>query len=410
LACTAVGQLSAQNAPPRLTLADAIEAARAHRAEIAAARARAEAFAQRPQIVSALDDPMIFPSVDHYPFDMMEERGTRRYDWSLSIEQRFPLSGVRRDRERAARAQAVGADADAAVATLDVEFEAHNAFLMVRERRQMAAVLDRQADLAEQLVGAAAARYAAGTGLQADVLRAEVQEARIAAERRALTERVRSAEAMLNVSMGRPASTPLGPIEERIPHPPLPSVEPLREAAMAGRPELRAAAAQIDRAGAEVDVMQSMYRPMAMVRAGRASTMAEGGGAMLMIGISVPMWRTRLRAGVEEARAMQRMAESDLAAMQRMVEGEIAASSAEVQSTLESLHALENDVIPRARTAVDAAFGAYAAGQGTLVLVVDAAQSLWDAERDRVMAQTEVDAAWARLERAVGCDLREVQP
>jgi outer membrane protein TolC len=353
---------------------------------------------------------MIFPSVDHYPFDMMEERGTRRYDWSLSIEQRFPLSGVRRDRERAARAQAVGADADAAVATLDVEFEAHNAFLMVRERRQMAAVLDRQADLAEQLVGAAAARYAAGTGLQADVLRAEVQEARIAAERRALTERVRSAEAMLNVSMGRPASTPLGPIEERIPHPPLPSVEPLREAAMAGRPELRAAAAQIDRAGAEVDVMQSMYRPMAMVRAGRASTMAEGGGAMLMIGISVPMWRTRLRAGVEEARAMQRMAESDLAAMQRMVEGEIAASSAEVQSTLESLHALENDVIPRARTAVDAAFGAYAAGQGTLVLVVDAAQSLWDAERDRVMAQTEVDAAWARLERAVGCDLREVQP
>ena len=50
--------------------------------------------------------------------------------------------------------------------------------------------------------------------------------------------------------------------------------------------------------------MRSMYKPMAMVRVGRASTMAEGPGAMLMIGVSVPIWRERLRSGVAEAKAI----------------------------------------------------------------------------------------------------------
>jgi outer membrane protein TolC len=176
----------------------------------------------------------------------------------------------------------------------------------------------------------------------------------------------------------------------------------LQDAGLARRPELRAGEAEIDRTAAEVEVMRSMYRPMAMVRAGRASTMAEGDGAMLMVGVSVPLWRGRLRAGVAEARAMERMARADLAAMQRMVEGEIAGARAQAEATRESLHALESEVIPRARSAVDAAVAAYAAGQGTLVLVVDALRALWEAESERVMAETQAGQAWAQLERAIG--------
>jgi outer membrane protein TolC len=207
---------------------------------------------------------------------------------------------------------------------------------------------------------------------------------------------------MLNVSMGRGASTPIGALDETVQHTELPSVASLQSSALADRPELRIGAAEIDRATAEVDVMRSMYRPMATVRAGRAATMAEGEGYMLMLGVSVPIWRTRLRAGVDEALAMQRMARADLAAMQLMVEGEVAAAHAEVESTREWLQALETEVIPRARTATEAALAAYASGQGTLVLVVDASNALWEVESERVMAETEASRAWARLERALG--------
>jgi outer membrane protein TolC len=88
--------------------------------------------------------------------------------------------------------------------------------------------------------------------------------------------------------------------------------------------------------------------------------------------------------------------------MRRMIEGEVAAARADAEAARETLQALESDVVPRARSAVNAALAAYASGQGTLVLVVDASRALWDTERDRVMAQTQASEAWALLELALG--------
>jgi outer membrane protein, heavy metal efflux system len=173
---------------------------------------------------------------------------------------------------------------------------------------------------------------------------------------------------------------------------------------------LRVGQAEVERSAAEIDVMRSMYHPMATIRAGRASTMTEGAGAMLMFGISVPLWRDKLRAGVAEARAMERMAAADLSAMQRMIEGEIAAAYAEVQAGAETRRSLETDVVPRARTAVEAALSAYGAGQSTLVSVVEATRSLWDTRSELIMAQTAASVARARLDRAIGELPREGSP
>lgn len=72
LALTAAARpVRAQDADPLpspLRLEQVVQIAHDHRAEIVAAQARARASAQRPAIVSALDDPMIFPTVDHAPF------------------------------------------------------------------------------------------------------------------------------------------------------------------------------------------------------------------------------------------------------------------------------------------------------------------------------------------------------
>jgi outer membrane protein, heavy metal efflux system len=405
LAVTVVLADAARGAePPPLSLSAVAEAAQSARAEIAAARARADALAQRPAIVGALDDPIVSPSIDHYPFEMMPEEeagGGRRYDWSVTVEQSIPLSGVRGRRREVARAEAARAGADADRLTLDVALEAQRAFFMLRERRRMTAVLDQQAALARQLVASASSRYGAGVAPQADVLRSEVELARVNAAQRALQAETRAAQAMLNVATGRPPTEPIGPLEESAP-----SIVPTPAMALRAiadtRPELRVGAAEIDRATAEIEVMQSMYRPMLMVRAGRATTMAEGPGAMLMLGVSVPLWRDKLRAGVAEARAMERMAQADLLAMRRMIEGEIAAAYAQDEAAFERLRALEADVMPRAQAALDAAFAAYAAGQASLVTPIEAARAFWDLRNEQVMAESAALEARARLQRAIG--------
>ena len=264
----------------------------------------------------------------------------------------------------------------------------------------MQRVLDEQMILAQQVVSASSSRYASGVGSQADVLRAEVEVARVQGSRQALSAQIRAAEAMMNVSLGRAP-------QERIPelvhvpsrNAPLPA-EAAIERALLDRPELVAGEAEVKRAAAETEVMRSMYKPMATIRVGRASTMAEGPGAMIMIGVSVPIWRDRLRAGVAEARAMQRMADADLTAMRRMVEGEAAAASEQVSAARSQFVVLEDEVMPRAQAANEAALASYSSGQGTLVSVIESARALWDVQAEHVMAEAALGEAWARLSRA----------
>ena len=385
-----------------LTLETVVQRALQNRGEISAARARAESLAQRPAIVGALEDPMISPSIDHYPFDMMDEEGGSRYDWSISVEQRFPLSGVRGHRRRVAQADAARAVAETDRTTLDVVSQAQRAFFMLRERRQMAEVLGRQLVLARQIVDSAAARYSSGNGSQAEVLRAEVEVARVEAAQRSLASQTRAAESMLNVSMGLPPASPIGDLVHTPLSSALPSRASVEQSALSTRPEIRIGEAEIERAEAEIDVMRSMYKPMATVRVGRASTMAEGPGAMLMVGVSVPIWRSSLRAGVAEARAMERMARADLEAMKLMVTGEVAAAREDVQAARETVRSLEIEIIPRASAAVDASLAAYSSGQGSLVSVIDASGAVWRAHGELVMANSRLGEASIALQRAQG--------
>ena len=190
--CMWCAQATAQELSAPLRLADVVRIAEQRRAEIVAAVARASAAAQRPAIAGALEDPMIAPSIDHYPFHPMAEPDAYgRFDWTIAIEQRFPLSDIRTQRRRAAQADARRSEAEVDRVRLDVALEAQRAFFMLRERREMVRVLDEQLALARQLVIAATARYAGGKGGQADVLRAEVEVARAQAASRVALGRYR---------------------------------------------------------------------------------------------------------------------------------------------------------------------------------------------------------------------------
>ncbi len=395
LASSAAAEEQADALPSPLPLEYVLQRAAERRPEVAAATARARAAGQRRAIVTALDDPMVFPSADHVPF-----MGGGA-DVSLTFEQRFPLSRVLTHRGSAAEAEAARLTADSKRVELDVELDAARAFFMLQERRGLARILVEQRALAQQMVRAATARYGTGTGAQADVLRAEIELSRLEALARAAVADVSGAEAMLNAALARPAMAEIPPLDAaavtEVPPEPAEAVR----AAIDARPELRAGRAEIDRAEADIRTMRSMYLPMGMVRTGPAYTMADKFGWMVMVGVSIPLWRGRLNAGVAEAEAMASMARSDLEAMQRMVSGEAARARAEVASVRERYVALKEQVVPKAKQAVEASLAGYMTGQLPLVSVVEVAQALWMAQADVIMAEAELGIARARLDRAV---------
>ena len=386
---------SADPLPSPLKLSDVIRLATEGRDELQAARARVRAGEARPAIASALPDPMIAPSLDHLPF---MGGGT---DWSITVEQQIPLSRIRGHRRASAVADLDRVRAEASRMSLDVGLEAARAYLMLDERRRTAAILGEQAVFARDVIAAANARYASGTGPQSDVLRAELEVARLQAMTRAIAGDVKAAEAMLNTSLGRDADRPVPDLAPALHSKAIPSPAEI-QAALAARPELAALRAEIARADADVLAMRDMFKPMATIRTGFSSTMAEGRGWMAMAGISLPLWRDKLHAGVAEAEAMRAMSSAELRAMTRMIEGEAAAAAGELQAARDRHLALTTDVLPRARLAIDPAVASYAAGQLPLVSVIETVQALWLVQTDVIAADTALTLAWVRLARVLG--------
>lgn len=378
-----------------MSLADAVRWATERRDEIQAARARARAGEARPAIVSALADPMISPALDHLPFMLGGA------DVSVTIEQQFPLSGVRGHRKAASLAELDRLRAETARATLDVGLQAANAFLMLQERRRTATLVSEQITLARDVVRAANARYAGGTAPQSDVLRGEVEVARLEALARSLVSEVRAAEVMLNTSIAVDAETPVPQLMPLVLNQPIPDWPQLK-ASLAARPELLAGRAEVARAEAEVEVMRDMFRPMATVRTGPSYTMTEGRGWMAMVGVSLPIWRDKLHAGVAEAQAMRSMSEADLRALTRMIEGEAAIASHQLRAARDRHAALNDDVLPRARMAINPTLTGYASGQLPLISVIEAHQAFWSVQVELIAAELEVGLAWARFGRAIG--------
>lgn len=385
--------------PDPLSLASAMQIAREQRREVGVASSAADAAAYRPSIVNVPEDPMVMGRLIHLP--LPDAMGA---DWSVMVQQMFPLSDVLGARARTAEADARRLRHGVGTAELDVELEAAMAFLDVYYARALAQLVDRQIALAAQLVAASEARYGAAMGSQTEVLRSETELARLRAARLAVDGRIAGAEGMLAAALAQESETAIPLLS-----PPAddPDLDPVRARALVSRaldarPELAASREAIAQARSQVDVMEQMYFPSAMIQIGGGSTMAGGPGLMGMLGISVPIFRDRLDSGVGEARSMVAMSEDELAAMQRMIEGQVASAVGAVRAARAQRDAMREEVVPRAGQAVDAALAQYGAAEVPQVTVVEAMRALFAIEIETLGAEIEAAMAEARLRRAVG--------
>jgi cobalt-zinc-cadmium efflux system outer membrane protein len=397
LALLLFGSFAHAQPAPTLTLEQVLFEARAHRQEIQAAQSRAEAAAQTPKVVSALPEPMVMGGLDHLPFSLMGA------NYSVQLQQDFPLSRIRGHRERAALREAEALRAKTGTTSLDVEAAALRSFLMLVEAQRMQTVVLDLKKLATQVHSAVQSRVAAAQGSLSESVRAEVEVARLQGELDALEREVAGAWAMTEASMGHSsvsATVPLAVLQTPTEAPP--EVSALIATALDKRPELAQMRALVEAARANIDAMGSMYYPMAFVRVGAANTMSDGPGAMVMVGITLPIWREKLGAGVAEATAMGSMAEADVGAMQTMVGGEVGAGRERVLAARARFLATRDRIVPLSRQAVELVLNAYITGQQPLVSVLDAVRTQGEVQMDSVRAEVQLALAWIDLSRATG--------
>jgi outer membrane protein TolC len=249
--------------------------------------------------------------------------------------------------------------------------------------------------------------YSVGTGRQADVLRAQVEVARMTEDILRM-QAMRSAEAArLNGLLDRPAadsvSSPVLPSLEVA----LPSPDSLVALALASRPMLRAGAEEVTAAEAQQRRAARELWPdlnLGMIYGQRG--MPEGGTDRMvsfMVGATIPIWAgSRQKQMKLEAVAMREMAQADLAAMQADTRARVIEILAELDRVDRLTTLYRGTVLPQAGTSVASALAAYQVGSVDFMTVLDNQMTLNRYRLELITLRAERGTMIAELEMLTG--------
>ncbi len=380
--------------------------------EIARAERLAVAAEMKAPQVRALPDPVAALSL----FVLPAETRTGPQRLSAAIRQKFPWFGKLALREKAALYVAAEARAEVETIRLDKLTEtrklAHElAFLDAYE-----AVLTGERSILVRYEKAAQARYAAGTGLQQEIVRIQAQITRTDTRLLEISERRSAVLAQLNRLRDRPSGAPVDALDANDPREPTFNGMALHGLAGSYRPELAATEARIAAGSALVSLAEKSFRPditlglsyTAVERrddtAARLNPPEDDGDDILALtaSLNLPVRRKKLEAGLDEATALRWAAEEEKRAVLADIESTIGDLATRMPLLYEHLTLLETVLRKQAREALRSAETAYSTGKLNAVDLLDAEVVLFEVRIAIARTRTDLAVAWADLERAVG--------
>lgn len=320
----------------------------------------------------------------------------------VQLMQMVPFPGKLRLAGQVASDKAEAERARAADVSWDVRARAAMAFYQLYQMDHSLQVAEETLRILRDLATTARTMYGVGEGRQADVLRAQVEIARMTEDiTRMRTERV-SAAARLNALLILDPSAQVGsPVQPQFPDT-LPPLDGLIAEAERNRPMVNAAEAQVRAADAGVRLARREIWPdlQVGVQYGQRPMNGETDRMVsLILGVNLPIFAaSRQFAMRREAAAMQQMAEADLAAMRTDTRGRVAElyASAERARRLSELY--QGTILPQAHSTVAAALASYRVGDVDFLTLLDDQMTVNRYRQDLYALQAQRGQALAELE------------
>ncbi|HET8634393.1 MAG TPA: TolC family protein [Gemmatimonadales bacterium] len=324
----------------------------------------------------------------------------------VQLMQMIPFPGKLGMAGQVASSKAEAERARSADVAWDVRARAAMAFYELYRMDHSLQVADETLRILRDLATTASSMYSVGEGRQADVLRAQVEVARMSEDiTRMQTERV-SAAARLNALLSLDPSTPVGvPVQPAFPDT-LPPLDSLVAEAERNRPMVLAAAAEVRAADAGVRLARREIWPDFQVGVQYGQRPMDGGTdrmVSLMLGVNLPVFAgSRQLAMRREAGAMQQMAEAELAAMQADTRARVAELQASAERARRLGELYRGTILPQAHTMVDAALASYRAGNVDFMTLLDDQMTVNQYRQDLYALEAERGQALAELEMLLG--------
>ena len=380
---------------------------------VASAAARARAARQQAPQAKALPDPMV--GVTGYVAPPETRVGPQRLMASLS--QRFPWFGTLSLREQAALRQAEALEAGVESQRLALVTEVRRLFYEIAFVDVYRGVVETDRQTLVHFEELARTRYASGVGIEQGVIKIQAEITRD--DNRLLDVAMRRAAmaATLNALRDRPQEAPIPPLDlSGTALTPPPTLEALRVRALAARPELASADAEIGRADALVELARKEYKPDITLGvtytavgdrtdpAGMLQPPPDNGSDVFGISASLnlPIKRGKLKAGLEEAAEMRLAAVERKRDVTTLIDRALGDLSERVRLSGEQVWLFDQVLLIQAEQSLRSAEAGYAAGGLNSLDLLDAERTLLDVRMGAARARSDHAIALARLEGAIG--------
>jgi outer membrane protein TolC len=396
--------LEAQEEP--LTL-DSLLSEVAHRnPRLRATEAAAQAAAARVDEASTLPDPVLQLGVMNFGIPDLNTDMASSMAPSVQLMQMVPFPGKLGLKGDIAETGRLMADAGADETWWSIRARSADLFYRLYSLDRRIEVMQETLGLLKDFQTVAKSMYAAGTGRQADVLRADVEVARMDGEIRKMQAMRTATGARLNAVLDRPAATPVASPALGVLPAETPSADTLGAWARDSRPLLLRGRLGVEQAGSRVELARKSIWPdltLGVTYGQRDRGLGTERMGSAMIGFSLPVHAgSRQIAAREEAEAGRRMAEAELGALDAEVDARIGELLAELDRSRTLVALYRDEVLPEARAAVESALSSYRVGTVDFMTLVDAQMTVNRHEGELYELLADYGSAVAALESTIG--------
>lgn len=396
----AVGERAPQSAAAAaaepLSLAKAIELALEGNPEVAAAKRQWEAT--EGQVLQGRSRPN--PELAYSLEDTRSK--TRTQSWQLNLP--LELGGKRAARTKAAEKTREQAQAQLAELQATVRANVAAAYFDVLTAPERLVLARDSAALAKSSTDTVSKRVAAGKVSPVEESKARVAEAGVRVELAQAASEQRNALSRLFALLGRidaPYTVLEGKAENLPSVPSLVDLQPL----IASSPGVVLARIEVDRRKALTDLEQSKRVPDVTVSVGMQRS-NETQRNVLLFGVSVPLpVFDRNQGNLLEALKLEDKARDELQAATVRLHSEVAQARERLSTITAEVQSLQQEVLPGAKSAYDAATIGFENGKFNFLEVLDAQRTYFTAKSQYLKALGEAHRAAADIDRLLGASM-----
>ena len=429
-----VGFIPACMAENILDLDGLIQEAIENNPEIAASRNKKNALWERPSQVKAWDDPRLTFGVTNLPTDDFDFNKQEMTQKTVSIMQQIPFPGITSLREKVAVEEAKSADSQVEDIKARIVKEVKKAYFRLYFINESIKITEANEDLLKKFVKFTQTKYEVGKGLQADILKAQVELYKMQEKLIDLRQGQATLQAELNMLLNRDRANPIKgkPVLKNTVF--NFTLAELEETALASNPRLLSLKHLIERSEAEHSLAKKMYFPKFTITASYGQrdnrlderpfparvTAADGSSNdvtvlpltddrhrpdffSFLVGINIPLWfKSKQNKGVSEAYYRVAQAKSQYESVKNDIYFHLRDMNARITKGKDLIELYKDSIIPQAEQSLNADMAAYQVGKIDFLTLLSSQITLfkYEIQYRRVMSDYERDLA--RLEAVVG--------